>query len=185
MSYVQLDHFPSSRTRRQIYIRGIGVNDPDRTHGQYRLDCGDGGPQYFSTGALVDLPGYFPDRVLRGPQGTLFVPTRQEAHQRHFGAPDTVRGDGEVTPGQLQRVTPRARSPLPCRTACRPIQRVASPGGRIRTISSRRPMGDQSLNLFRASLKWRPTGGFRCHLDLQNTTDRQRIGPEINGAVAG
>jgi len=47
--------------------------------------------------------------------------------------------------------------------------------GFVTNIVNGRPMGDQSLNLFRASLKWsRPR--FRCHLDLRIRPDRQRIG---------
>src|SRR5712672_2154947 len=52
---VQLDHFSSTPNAAAIYIRGIGVNDPDPYTGNTVSIVVDGVPQYFSDGALVDL----------------------------------------------------------------------------------------------------------------------------------
>jgi iron complex outermembrane receptor protein len=186
---VQLDHFSSTPNSAAIYIRGIGVNDPDPYTGNTVSIVVDGVPQYFSDGALVDLLDISRIEVLRGPQGTLFgANSTGGAINVISAAPDNkLGGDGEVTLGNFSRVDVKGAVTIPMSDSLSARFSVLhhQEDGFVTNIVNGRPMGDQSLNLFRASLKWRPTEDFAATLISEYDRTDNGSGPEINGAVPG
>ncbi len=69
---VQIGTFSNTPNTAVFTIRGIGVIEPDPYAGNTVGIVVDGVPQYFSTGALLDLFDVQRIEILRGPQGTLF-----------------------------------------------------------------------------------------------------------------
>ena len=175
---VQIGTFSNTPNTASIYIRGIGVNEPDPYAGNTVSIVTDGVPQFFSMGALLDLHDVERIEVLRGPQGTLFganttggvVNVVNAQPQREFGGKfDVSYGDWEHTTVGLVLTGPLSDT-ISGRIGFRNDRRE----GWIKDVVDGSTIGDRDVSVFRGALKFEPSDNFDATITAEY--DRARNG---------
>lgn len=181
---VEIGTFSNTPNTAVFTIRGIGVIEPDPYAGNTVGIVVDGQPQFFSTGALLDLYDVNRIEVLRGPQGTLFGANttggvvnviNNEPVNEFEGRVDALYGNyDQFQIGGVLNV------PLGDTLAARFAVNHNERDGYVTNVVNGEDMGHRNVTLFRASLKY-DSGNFEAL--LTGEYDRARNGSPI--VVAG
>jgi len=174
----QIGYFANTPNTASVYIRGIGVNEPDPYAGNTVSIVTDGVPQFFSMGALLDLADVERIEVLRGPQGTLFganttggvVNVVNVQPQNEFG------GKVSLMYGNWERMAASATLNVPFSdtVAGRFTVQNDRRDGWIHNVIDGSSIGDRNVSVFRGALKFTPNDDFDA--TITSEYDRARNG---------
>jgi len=174
----QIGYFSNTPNTASVYIRGIGVNEPDPYAGNTVSIVTDGVPQFFSMGALLDLADVERIEVLRGPQGTLFganttggvVNIVNTQPKNEFG------GKVGLIYGNWNRLAASGTLNVPFsdRVAGRFTVQNDRRDGWLHNIIDDSSIGDRNVSIFRGALKFDVSDDFDATVTSQY--DRARNG---------
>ena len=185
----QIGYFSNTPNTAAVYIRGIGVFEPDPYAGNTVSIVTDGVPQFFSMGALLDLADVERIEVLRGPQGTLFganttggvVNIVNVQPQNEFG------GKVNLIYGNWERMAASATLNLPFSNTVAGRFTVQNDrrDGWVHNVVDGSDIGSRNVSVFRGALKFTPGDDFDA--TITSEFDRARNGSPtvVAGDVPG
>ena len=186
---VQIGTFSNTPNTAAVYIRGIGVMEPDPYAGNTVSIVTDGVPQFFSMGALLDLADVDRIEVLRGPQGTLFgANTTGGVVNVVNGQPEReFRGKLDLGYGNWNHSTVGAMftGPLSDTISGRVVFRNDRRDGYIHNIIDGSSIGDRNVSIFRGALKFEPNDDFDATITAEYDRARNGSPPVIAGDRPG
>lgn len=186
---VQINNFSNTPNSAVFTIRGIGVIEPDPYAGNTVSIVVDGVPQYFSTGALVDLFDIDRIETLRGPQGTLFGAntTGGVINVVNQQPTDKLGAKGEFSLSNYHGINANGVVNVPLAPTLFARFGVAHDenAGWTRNVVDGSRMGKRNVSIFRGALKWEPSSQFDA--TLSGEYDRARNGAPIvvNSSLPG
>ncbi len=175
---MQIGTFSNTPNTAAVYIRGIGVFEPDPYAGNTVSIVTDGVPQFFSLGALLDLADVERIEVLRGPQGTLFGAntTGGVVNVVNTQPQDEFGGKVSLMYGNWERMAASATLNVPFSNtvAARFTVQNDRRDGWVTNIIDGSDIGSRNVSVFRGALKFTPGDNFDATLTAEY--DRARNG---------
>lgn len=181
---VEIGNFSNTPNTAVFTIRGIGVIEPDPYAGNTVGIVVDGQPQFFSTGALLDLYDIERIEILRGPQGTLFGANTTGGVVNIVNNRPTNEWGGRLDLGygnydQIQ-VGGVINAPLGETLSARFAVNHTERDGYVYNVIDGSDMGHRNVTLYRGMLRFQ-NGNFDA--TLMGEYDRSRNGAPI--VIAG
>ncbi len=186
---VQINNFSNTPNSAVFTIRGIGVIEPDPYAGNTVSIVVDGVPQFFSTGALVDLLDIDRIETLRGPQGTLFGANTTGGVINVVNALPTDRfgAKGEATLSNYGgfNVNGVVNTPLSDTLSARIAASHDEYNGWVTNVVDGSKMGKRNVQVVRGTLKWSPSSTFDAIASGEYDRGRNGAPIVVNGAYPG
>jgi iron complex outermembrane receptor protein len=187
---VQIGNFSNTPQSAVFTIRGIGVVEPDPYAGNTVGIVVDGVPQYFNTGALIDLYDIDRIEVLRGPQGTLFGANTTGGVVNIANVQpkmDQFGGKVDLSYGNYDHIQAAGalNVPLAENLAARFVISHDRRDGWVRDHLDGDTLGDRNTTLFRGIVRYEPTDNIDVSFAGEYVRSRNGAPVVVNGAVPG